>query len=113
MNTYAVTQPHENKRECQETVVLYGRGGVCDTFRQRDGDDDAVSCPHPESAAGHHQSRDSHKGEAQFTGTCNTHNTHLFDVFNPCAKDQEEFRIYLKYTDAALKITQNNKTMVR
>lgn len=34
---------------------------ICDTFRQWDGDDDAVSCPHPQSAAGHHESCDSHK----------------------------------------------------
>lgn len=42
------------------------------TFWQRDGDDDSVSCSHPQAAAGHHQSCDSHKGETQFTRTCNT-----------------------------------------
>ena len=45
---------------------------VSDTFRQRYGDDDSISCPHPQSAAGHHQSCDSHKRETQFTSTCNT-----------------------------------------
>lgn len=44
-----------------------------DTFRQWDRNYDTVSCPHPQSIAGHHQSCDSHKREAQFTRTCNTH----------------------------------------
>ncbi len=67
---------------------------VCDTFRQRDGDDDAISSPHPQSAAGHHQSCDSHKWEAQFTSTCNTHTEHtLVCCFNPRAEERTSVSI--------------------
>lgn len=59
---------------------------LSDTFRQRDGDDDAVSCPHPQAAAGNHQSCDSHKREAQFTRTCNTHRACTCSLFQSMCK---------------------------
>lgn len=72
----------------------------CNTFRQRNGDDDTVSCPHPQSAAGHHQSCDSHKREAQFTRTCNTHTEHTLVSVRVQKIWSKEFSIDLKYRDA-------------
>lgn len=41
------------------------------TLCQRDGDDHAVSCPHPETVPTNQQGRDPHKWEAQLAGTLN------------------------------------------
>lgn len=41
------------------------------TLCQRDGDDHAVSCPHPETVSTNQQGRDPHKRESQLAGTFN------------------------------------------
>lgn len=38
------------------------------TFCQRDGNDDSVACPHPQTVAGNEQGRDPHKRETQLPG---------------------------------------------